>query len=68
MRCVGAGKTYSLSSIQPENIGMMPRAAAELFAHVARDPGHMYTITMSYLQIYMELLQARGPLGIGTWL
>ena len=59
----GAGKTYSLSSIQPNNIGMMPRAAAELFAHIGRDVGHMYTVTMSYVQIYMEMLQARfiGP-------
>ena len=29
LRAQGAGKTYSLSSIQPNNIGMMPRAAAE---------------------------------------
>ena len=53
----GAGKTYSLSSIQPNNIGMMPRAAAELFTHIGRDVGHMYTVTMSYVQIYMEMLQ-----------
>ena len=57
LRCTGAGKTYSLSSIQPNNIGMMPRAAAELFAHIGRDAGHMYTVTMSYVQIYMEMLQ-----------
>jgi len=58
----GAGKTYSLSSIQPNNIGMMPRAAAELFTHIGRDVGHMYTVTMSYVQIYMEMLQVgRSP-------
>ena len=61
LRCAaGAGKTYSLSSIQPDNIGMMPRAASELFAHIGRDPQHMYTVTMSYVQIYMEMLQARS--------
>ena len=37
---------------------MMPRAASELFAHIGRDPLHMYTVTMSYIQIYMEMLQA----------
>ncbi len=58
-RCLaGAGKTYSLSSIQPDNIGMMPRAASELFAHIGRDAHHMYVVTMSYIQIYMEMLQA----------
>ena len=36
---------------------MMPRAAAELFTHIGRDAGHMYTVTMSYVQIYMEMLQ-----------
>ena len=41
---------------------MMPRAAAELFAHITRDASHLYTVTMSYVQIYMELLQARDHL------
>ena len=60
VRCrTGAGKTYSLSSIQPNNIGMMPRAASELFTHIGRDAGHMYIVTMSYVQIYMEMLQVR---------
>lgn len=53
----GAGKTYTLSSIAPDAIGMMPRAAAAIFAEVASDTGHMYTVYMSYIQIYMELLQ-----------
>jgi hypothetical protein len=37
---------------------MMPRAASELFAHIGRDAHHMYVVTMSYIQIYMEMLQA----------
>jgi len=40
----GAGKTYTLSSIQP----------------VANDPVHEYSVMMSYIQIYMELIQV-GP-------
>jgi len=30
----GAGKTYSLSSIAADSIGMIPRAAAEIFSHI----------------------------------
>lgn len=54
----GAGKTYTLSSIQPEAIGMIPRAAAEVFAHIAADALNEYTVFMSYIQIYMEMIQA----------
>ena len=54
-----AGKTYTLSSCQEDNIGMMPRAAAAVFSHIAADPSHHYIFFMSYIEIYMELLQAR---------
>lgn len=57
----GAGKTYSLSSIAADAIGMIPRAAAEVFSHVEQDQGHEYTVYMSYVQLYMELIQ------VGTW-
>ncbi|EFN53103.1 hypothetical protein CHLNCDRAFT_26240, partial [Chlorella variabilis] len=53
----GAGKTYSLSSIAADAIGMIPRAAAEVFSHVEQDQGHEYTVYMSYVQLYMELIQ-----------
>ena len=53
----GAGKTYTLSSIQPEAIGMIPRAASEVFAHIAADALNEYTVFMSYIQIYMEMIQ-----------
>lgn len=53
----GAGKTYTLSSIQPEAIGMIPRAAAEIFAHISADVLNEYTVFMSYIQIYMEMIQ-----------
>ena len=53
----GAGKTYTLSSIQPEAIGMIPRAASEVFAHIAADVLNEYTVFMSYIQIYMEMIQ-----------
>jgi kinesin family protein 5 len=53
----GAGKTHTLSSIEPNNIGMMPRAAAEIFVQANNDPAHEYVVLMSYVQIYMELIQ-----------
>ena len=34
----GAGKTYSLSSIAADAIGMIPRAAAEIFSHIEQVP------------------------------
>ena len=55
----GAGKTYTLSSIQPEAIGMIPRAAAEIFAYISTDVLNEYTVFMSYIQIYMEMIQVR---------
>ena len=57
----GAGKTFTLSSIQPDAIGMMPRAAAEVFNAVLADPLHEYAVFMSYIQIYMELIQVPVP-------
>lgn len=53
----GAGKTYTLSSRDPDAIGMMPRAAAAIFSAIEHDQGHSYTVMMSYIQLYMELLQ-----------
>jgi hypothetical protein len=53
----GAGKTYSLSSIAADAIGMIPRAAAEVFSHIEQDGGHEYSVYMSYVQLYMELIQ-----------
>ena len=56
----GAGKTYTLSSVQSaDNIGMMPRAAANIFAEIAADSSHVYNVVMGYVQIYMELIQVR---------
>lgn len=61
----GAGKTYTLSSTQPDAIGIMPRAAADIFAKASADMEHDYIIHMSYVQIYQELIQdlLQGPEG-----
>lgn len=36
---------------------MMPRAAAHLFQEISTDSSHTYNVVMSYVQIYMELIQ-----------
>ena len=53
----GAGKTYTLASIDPDAIGMIPRAAADVFSTIAADPAHVFSVSMAYIQIYMELIQ-----------
>lgn len=53
----GAGKTFTLGSLEPDNIGMMPRAAAAIFSGIKGDVSNHYTVHMSYIQIYMELIQ-----------
>ncbi|GAX79215.1 hypothetical protein CEUSTIGMA_g6655.t1 [Chlamydomonas eustigma] len=53
----GAGKTYTLGNTEPDAIGMIPRAVAEVFKKAQEDPFHSYAVSMSYIQIYMELIQ-----------
>jgi hypothetical protein len=54
----GSGKTYSLGGeIQPDAVGIIPRAFGDIFDAVHADPSHAYTITFSYLQIYCEQIQ-----------
>lgn len=48
----GAGKTYTMANDAPEAVGLIPRAAQHLFA--ATDASQAWSITMSYIQIYME--------------
>ncbi len=55
----GAGKTHTLSNLAPEAIGMIPRAAADVFARIAANPMHEYTVLFSYIQIYMEKIMVR---------
>eukprot|EP01018_Ginkgo_biloba_P025344 Gb_35282 [translate_table: standard] len=59
----GAGKTYTLSAMVIDKYGvqtaegMVPRSAADIFARVAEDKDHEYHVSMSYIQIYMEIIQ-----------
>ena len=59
----GAGKTHTLSSIKPESIGIIPRAAQDLFASIEGRRGICgndvcdVEVKLSYLQIYCEQIQ-----------
>lgn len=57
----GSGKTYTLSNMvaaEPENNGCMPRAFNLLFDKIKEDNGvHQFKVSVSYVQIYMELIQ-----------
>lgn len=53
----GAGKTYTLGSLDSEAIGMIPRALGEIFSSAAADSSHSYSLHLSYLQIYNESIQ-----------
>lgn len=50
----GAGKTHTLSSIKPECIGIIPRAAQDIFQKISID---LDEVRLSYLQIYCEQIQ-----------
>lgn len=53
----GAGKTYTLSSIHANAIGIVPRAGMEIFQRAMADTLHDYTISLSYVQVYQETIQ-----------
>ena len=50
----GAGKTHTLSSIKPESIGIIPRAAQDIFQKTLSPDDE---VRLSYLQIYCEQIQ-----------
>ncbi|KAJ9446367.1 Kinesin-like protein unc-104 [Diplonema papillatum] len=56
----GSGKTYCMMGVadDAEQKGIIPRLCTELFKRIAdhqdADPSHSYTVTMSFLEIYME--------------
>lgn len=53
----GAGKTHTLSSIQPGSIGIVPRAAQDLFDRAVAGGNRAIEVKLSYLQIYCEQIQ-----------
>eukprot|EP00898_Chlorokybus_atmophyticus_P004213 jgi/Chlat1/4793/Chrsp31S04781 len=53
----GAGKTYTLASAYSAQVGIIPRATAEIFVAAKADWEYDFRVMMSYVQIYMEMLQ-----------
>ena len=55
----GSGKTHTMmGEVDDEYMaGVIPRAAREIFDTVARDTDHMYSISLSYVQVYLDTLQ-----------
>jgi hypothetical protein len=58
----GAGKTYTLSNMDPDAIGMTPRALADVFNKAAQDVACTYNVFMSYVRAFPAVLPDT-PLG-----
>lgn len=59
----GTGKTYTmgiLERVRTERAGIIPRSLAHIFSHVSSHPDSTWTVTMSFLQIYLETIQVGG--------
>ncbi|KAL0243063.1 hypothetical protein GEMRC1_005624 [Eukaryota sp. GEM-RC1] len=52
----GTGKTYSLGNFDPSNYGIIPRALTHIFEQVREDKEYNITVSLTYLQLYMEVL------------
>jgi len=50
----GTGKTHTISCQKPGEEGIIPRALDYIFRKIEADEAHTYTVSMSYIQIYME--------------
>jgi len=51
------GKTYSLSSLEPDHMGVIPRTMSLLFEKIAQDAEYEWLVEISYLQIYLEAVR-----------
>jgi kinesin family protein 5 len=55
----GTGKSHTMMgpSVEGASRGIVPRALEQVFDTAARDGAHDYTVSVSYVQLYCELLQ-----------
>jgi kinesin family protein 5 len=54
----GSGKTYTLgNNLDEKERGITPRAIAMIFDRIAADKKHSYSVHLSYVQIYCEMIQ-----------
>ncbi|GIQ82794.1 kinesin-like protein, partial [Kipferlia bialata] len=53
----GAGKTHTISHLQPGRLGLIPRCCHEMFDGITQSKGrYEWRVHVSYLQIYMEII------------
>lgn len=51
----GTGKTYTMEGKNTEDgKGIVPRAFEQIWAHISRQTGVEFLVTVRYLEIYME--------------
>ncbi|KAG5874663.1 hypothetical protein JTB14_012945 [Gonioctena quinquepunctata] len=50
----GTGKTYTMEGAEEEDIGIVPRAFEQIWAHIDRKTGVEFLVSVRYLEIYME--------------
>lgn len=54
----GAGKTHTILNMEQGNVGVIPRAAAEIFLKTARRSDEFdFCVSMTCVQIYLETMQ-----------
>ncbi|KAL0221011.1 hypothetical protein RCL1_000865 [Eukaryota sp. TZLM3-RCL] len=53
----GTGKTHTLANFDPENAGIIPRVLEHIFTAAQQDQEHEINVSLSYLQLYMEVFQ-----------
>lgn len=52
----GSGKTFTISNEDPKNLGVLQQAVAEIWDTIAKDTKYTYRCTLSYVQLYNEIL------------
>eukprot|EP00758_Cryptobia_borreli_P005523 Tbor_TRINITY_DN4912_c0_g1::TRINITY_DN4912_c0_g1_i1::g.9864::m.9864 len=52
----GSGKTFTVSNEQQDNPGVLQQALFEVWSRINNDKQHEYKVTLSYVQLYKEVL------------
>lgn len=52
----GSGKTFTISNDDPQNEGVLQQSMKEIWSRIAADTSNDYTCSVSYVQLYNEIL------------